>query len=76
MSTLLELSVGQTASIKDYSGSMHEAYRMRLNQLGFREGRKVQCVQRPNLGAPSLYRVGTAVYSLDADTAQQITIQY
>lgn len=73
--SLFDLAVNEEAVIAGYDTALETAYKNRLSQLGFSEGRRVECIQRPNLGAPTLFRVGSAVYSLDAETASKIVVK-
>ncbi|MGB0323106.1 MAG: hypothetical protein ACPGAL_01450 [Luminiphilus sp.] len=42
--------------------------------IGFREGQRVSCVMQPGFGAPRVYAVGGAIYSLDKQTANFVRI--
>lgn len=42
--------------------------------LGFRAGQRVTCLLIPGFGAPRVYVVGGATYSLDRATATRITL--
>ena len=46
----------------------------RLIDIGFREGQRVSCVMQPCFGAPRVYAVGGATYSLDKQTANFVRI--
>jgi Fe2+ transport system protein FeoA len=70
--SLWQLSRGQTAVVKGFTQSLTEAYRVRLVELGFRPGAAIACTMAPKLGAPKLYRVDNAVYSLEQKIAECI----
>ncbi|MDG0978654.1 MAG: FeoA family protein [Halieaceae bacterium] len=70
--SLWQLQRGDTALISRYSDAIAENYRRRLQELGFRPGAKVICTAAPSLGAPKLFRVDNAVYSLDKLVAREI----
>jgi Fe2+ transport system protein FeoA len=70
--SLWQLSRGQTAVVKGFAQSLTEAYRVRLVELGFRPGAAIACTMAPRLGAPKLYRVDNAVYSLERKIAECI----
>jgi len=40
--------------------------------IGFRAGQRVTCLMTPGFGAPRVYAVGGATYSLDRATAERI----
>jgi len=40
--------------------------------IGFRAGQRVICLMTPGFGAPRVYAVGGATYSLDRATAERI----
>lgn len=63
--SLWQLQRGDTVLIAHYSDALASNYCRRLQELGFRLGAKVVCTAAPSLGAPKLYRVDNAVYSLD-----------
>lgn len=46
----------------------------RLVDIGFREGQRVTCLMRPGFGAPRVYAVGGATYSLDKQTASLVIV--
>jgi Fe2+ transport system protein FeoA len=46
----------------------------RLIDIGFREGQRVTCLMRPGFGAPRVYAVGGATYSLDQRTASVVFV--
>ena len=58
--------------ISSYSDVLADNYRRRLQELGFRPGAKVICTAAPSMGAPKLFRVDNAVYSLDKLIACEI----
>ena len=73
--SLWQLQRGDTVLIARYSDALAEHYCRRLRELGFRPGAKVICTAAPSLGAPKLYRVDNAVYSLDKLVARAIHVE-
>lgn len=51
-----------------------DATSQRLVDIGFREGQSVMCLLKPGFGAPRVFAVGGATYSLDRATAERIKI--
>jgi Fe2+ transport system protein FeoA len=70
--SLWQLQRGDAVRISRYSDAIAENYRRRLQELGFRPGARVICTAAPSLGAPKLFRVDNAVYSLDKLVAREI----
>lgn len=69
-----ELKAGESGRISGFASSLDESYRQRLIDLGFL-GEPVSCLFVTGLGAPRLYQVRYAVYSLDEQIAQQIEME-
>jgi Fe2+ transport system protein FeoA len=63
--TLWDMNAGDTAELAGWSDALPQVYETRLLELGFRPGATVACVQRPRFGAPRIFRVGNAVFSLE-----------
>lgn len=63
---------GDSHTISGYDKDLAAAHQQRLVELGFRPGARVTCTMAPRLGAPKLYRVATAVYSLERDIAERV----
>lgn len=72
---LWQLNKGQRATITGYAATLAPNIRIRLTELGFREGAVVDCTLKPRLGAPRFYRVANSVYSLERDVAQLIRVE-
>lgn len=70
--SLWSLSSGESAVIHDFDGSEVDAATRRLMDIGFRAGQRVTCLMTPGFGAPRVYAVGGATYSLDRATAERI----
>ena len=70
--TLWNLTQGQSAAISHFGENLSETYRTRLTELGFHPGETISCMLATKLGAPKLYLVNNAVYSLDNIIASQI----
>lgn len=72
---LWQLNKGQRATIVGYAPEIAPNIRVRLTELGFREGARVDCTLKPRLGAPRFYRVANSVYSLERDVAHLIRVE-
>ncbi len=72
--TLHELQVGQKVELNGFCETLPRNYQIRLEELGFIPGRSIRCTQRSSFGGPKLFLVGTAVYSLDGETAKKILV--
>jgi Fe2+ transport system protein FeoA len=71
-SSLWSLSSGESAVIHDFGSSEIDVATRRLMDIGFRAGQRVTCLMTPGFGAPRVYAVGGATYSLDRATAERI----
>ena len=69
--SLWELPAGESAIIAGINGEL-DAATQRLMDIGFREGQRVSCVLIPGFGAPRVFAVGGATYSLDRRTAERV----
>ena len=72
--SLWELAVGDSKEIVSVGGDTADQAVQRLIDIGFREGQRVSCVMQPGFGAPRVYAVGGATYSLDKQTAHFVRI--
>jgi Fe2+ transport system protein FeoA len=72
--SLWELAVGDSKEIVSVRGDTADQAVQRLIDIGFREGQRVSCVMQPGFGAPRVYAVGGATYSLDKQTAHFVRI--
>ena len=72
--SLWELAVGDSGEIVSVRGDAPDDAVQRLIDIGFREGQRVSCVMQPGFGAPRVYAVGGATYSLDKQTANFVRI--
>jgi Fe2+ transport system protein FeoA len=70
--SLWSLSSGESAVIHHFDSSEIDAATRRLMDIGFRAGQRVTCLMTPGFGAPRVYAVGGATYSLDRATAERI----
>jgi ferrous iron transport protein A len=70
--TLWDLKQGKSGVVQDFNPKLPSNYATRLTELGFKTGSPVSCVLATSLGAPRLYRVENAVYSLDDHVAKLI----
>ena len=73
--SLWTLAVGQRARLLDFDQEMDPRYRARLIELGFRPGVELVCEQAPSFGAPRVYRVGAASFSLDDRIAERVLVE-
>jgi Fe2+ transport system protein FeoA len=71
---LWELAAGDSREIVSVGGDTADDAVQRLIDIGFREGQQVTCVMQPGFGAPRVYAVGSATYSLDKQTANIVRI--
>ncbi len=70
--SLWALAAGDSAVIASIDGHATDATSQRLIDIGFREGQSVMCLLKPGFGAPRVFAVGGATYSLDRATAERI----
>lgn len=70
--SLWALSAGDSAVIHSIGSDEIDATTQRLMDIGFREGQRVTCLLTPGFGAPHVFAVGGATYSLDRLTAERI----
>ena len=71
--SLWQLRRGESCVISGFDEAMQPRYMTRLTELGFRPGADVSCTVSPRLGAPKLYRVANAVYSLEKQIAELVS---
>ncbi len=72
-SSLWQLEKGESCVITGFDEAMQPRYKTRLTELGFRPGADIHCTVAPRLGAPKLYRVASAVYSLEKQIAELVS---
>jgi Fe2+ transport system protein FeoA len=70
--SLWQLKKGDRCVITSFDAAMQPRYKTRLTELGFRPGADIFCTVSPRLGAPKLYRVANAVYSLEKQIAELV----
>ncbi len=58
-----------------FDPALPERYRGRLQEFGFHLGEQVRCQHRTGFGAPRVYRVSNATYSLDQELAEHILVR-
>ncbi len=73
--TLWNLKKGESCVITGFDAKMQARYKTRLTELGFRLGAGISCTVAPRLGAPKLYRVANAVYSLEKQIAELVSTE-
>lgn len=69
---LWQMKRGIQIVIDGFDPSLNASVKSRLEELGFHQGARVLCTQAPRLGAPKLYKVGNAVYSLEKTIAESV----
>ncbi len=75
LSSLWDLSVGESALVEGVEGDKVDAASQRLRDIGFREGQRATCLVIPGFGAPRVFAVGGATYSLDRAAAERVKIR-
>ncbi len=70
--SLWQLRRGDSCVITGFDEALQPRFRTRLTELGFRPGASIFCTMAPRLGAPKLYRVANAVYSLEKQIAELV----
>lgn len=73
--SLWQMSRGKSCVVTGFDERIKANIRLRLEELGFREGAVVTCSMAPALGAPKLYKVANSVYSLEQTLAELVQIQ-
>jgi Fe2+ transport system protein FeoA len=71
--SLWQLRKGDSCVITGFAAAMAPRYVTRLTELGFRPGADIFCTVAPRLGAPKLYRVANAVFSLEKQIAEMVS---
>ncbi|MEK9989739.1 MAG: FeoA family protein [Halieaceae bacterium] len=71
---LWELPTRTEAVLVGFAPALAERYRGRLLEFGFHTGEKIVCQHQPGFGAPRVYRVSNATYSLDRELALQVLV--
>jgi len=73
--TLWDLPLHATAVLIGFEPTLALLYRGRLQEYGFHVGEDISCQHKPGFGAPRVYRVSNATYSLDRELAEQVLIR-
>ena len=73
--SLWNLKKGESCVITGFDAGMQARYKTRLTELGFRPGAGISCTVAPRMGAPKLYRVANAVYSLEKQIAELVSTE-
>jgi len=73
--SLWSLSPGEYCDVVGFDDELSEPYRVRLMEFGFHPGEVVECLIRPGLGAPRVYRVSNTVFSLDAEIGCRVFVR-
>lgn len=71
---LWQMKRGVQSVIEGFNPALDLSVKGRLVELGFHQGSRVLCTQSPRLGAPKLYKVGNAVYSLEKTIAECVMV--
>lgn len=72
---LWELPMHTNAVLIGFSPALAAQYRGRLQEFGFHAGETITCQHQPGFGAPRVYRVSNATYSLDRELAIQVLVR-
>ena len=72
--SLWSLSVGASARVSSVTGGAGNVAAQRLIDIGFRKGQPVSCLLQPGFGAPRVFALGNATYSLDKETADIVIL--
>lgn len=72
---LWSLKENQEALVGDFCSSLLQVHRVRFIELGFREGESVKCIKTPPFGAPRVFEVSNAVFSISKEDASRIFLQ-
>ncbi len=72
--TLWQLAPKRVATISRFDSNLQNKSLERLNDLGFRLGEEISCLQNNFMGGPSVYKIGDSVFSLAKEIAESITI--
>ena len=71
---LWELPPRTNAILVGFSPALEDRYRGRLQEYGFHAGETITCQHQTGFGAPRVYRVSNATYSLDRELALQVLV--
>jgi len=71
---LWELPEHTEARLVGFAPALAEQFRGRLQEFGFHAGEMIICQHQPGFGAPRVYRVSNATYSLDRELALQVLV--
>jgi len=72
--TLWDLPLNTPAELVGFTDSLHSRYRGRLQEFGFHSGEEISCLHQPGFGAPRVFRVSNATYSLDRELAEKVLV--
>lgn len=72
---LWDLRAGEQGRLAAFDEALDPRYRIRLTELGFQPGASVECMRRPAFGAPRVFRVGGAVFSLEDVLARRVFLE-
>ena len=72
--SLWDLPLHTSAQLVGFSAKLQDRYQGRLREFGFRTGEEVSCLHQPGFGAPRVFRVSNATYSLDRELSEQVLV--
>ena len=72
--TLWELPLNTSARLMGFKATLQDRYQGRLREFGFHTGEEITCLHQPGFGAPRVFRVSNATYSLDHELAAQVLV--
>jgi len=71
---LSQLQTAHEARISGFTPELPDDFRVRLQELGFREGTFVRCLRKTPLGGPHVFEINGAVFSLESSVAQKVLL--
>ena len=72
--SLWDLPLHTSAQLVGFSATLQDRYQGRLQEFGFHTGEEISCLHQPGFGAPRVFRVSNATYSLDRELAEQVLV--
>ena len=72
--SLWDLPLHSTAHLVGFSATLQHRYQGRLQEFGFHTGEEISCLHQPGFGAPRVFRVSNATFSLDREVAEQVLV--
>jgi len=75
MLSLWDLPLHASGVLVGFAPELADRYRGRLQEYGFHLGERISCQHQPGFGAPRVYRVSNATYSLDRELAALVLVK-